>query len=104
MNWLGLVAGWIVVFRPAALAAFATAVPILWNSDPGFDVAMPTFCALADVASVAPKNTAAAVSSVFMVVLPNVVLFWVRIPIIENKLTLRSGSGISSQRFREDVC
>jgi hypothetical protein len=29
MNWLGLVAGWMVVFSPASLAAFATAVPML---------------------------------------------------------------------------
>ena len=43
MYWLGLVAGWIVVSSPASLAALATAVPILWNSDPGFDVATPTF-------------------------------------------------------------
>ena len=38
-----------VVESPPWFAALATAVPIEWNSDPGFDVAMPTFCAKAAV-------------------------------------------------------
>ena len=57
MYWFGLVAGWIVVLSPASLAAFATAVPMLWKIEPGFDVAMPTFCAPAVVAA-APAVTA----------------------------------------------
>ena len=60
MNWLGLVAGWIVVFSPAALAALATAVPMLWNSDPGFDVAIPTFWAVADVLAIDGADVAPA--------------------------------------------
>ncbi len=50
MYWFGLVAGWIVALRPASLAALATAEPMLWNSEPGFDVAIPTVCAEAGTA------------------------------------------------------
>ena len=57
MYWLGLVAGWIVAFKPDLLAALATAVPILWKSDPGFEVAMPTVWALAAPVSEMPSAT-----------------------------------------------
>ena len=66
MNWFGLVAGWIVVFSPLALAAFATAVPILWNSDPGFEVAIPTVCAAAGPPTSAATLNAAAVIKCFI--------------------------------------
>jgi hypothetical protein len=53
---LGLVAGWIVALSPARFAAFATAVPILRNSELGLDVAIPTFrAATGPAATPAPR-------------------------------------------------
>ena len=47
MYWFGLVAGWMVALMPASLAALATAVPMLWKSEPGLEVAIPTVWAVA---------------------------------------------------------
>jgi hypothetical protein len=54
MYWFGLVAGWMVAATPASFAALATAVPILWNKEPGLEVAIPTVWPKADPAKTSP--------------------------------------------------